>query len=302
MHLQISLIVTLLGVVAAAGKELSYKNPSLSPSARAQDLLSRMTLSEKVAQLLQGDLADWLNLTTLEVNHTALTTTLHEKAGQFYAGQPVSAEAVYSGVEVAQKYLVEHTRLGIPALVQSEGIHGLVQIGATIFPSPIGYAAAFSPALVKGLAGVVGREAKALGVCHIFAPVMDLARELRYGRVEEMFGEDPYLGGEIGYAYVTGLQETGVAATVKHFVGYGTPEGGLNMAPVHGGEREMRSVYLPPFERVVKDAKALSVMSAYHSYDGVPVAADYHLLTEVLRENWGWEYHVITDVSISRGW
>jgi beta-glucosidase len=173
---------------------------------------------------------------------------------------------------------------------------------ATIFNSPIAYACAWDPDLVYDLAAVVAKESLALGVNHLFAPVVDLARDLRFGRVEEMLGEDAHLSGELGYAFVKGLQDHGVAATVKHFAGFGTPEGGLNTAPVHGGEREMRRTYLPAFKRAIIDAEAWSVMSAYHSYDGVPAVADYHLLTEILQEEWGYKYHVMTDVGLVRSY
>ena len=131
------------------------------------------------------------------------------------------------------------------------------------------------------MASLIAQEAKSLGVNQLFAPVVDLARELRFGRVEETFGEDPYLSGEMGYAYVKGLQSGAVSAMVKHFVGFSAPEQGLNTGPVHGGERELRTTWLPPFKRAIIEAGAYAVMSAYHSYDGVPAVADHHTLTDV---------------------
>ncbi|KAI5840969.1 glycoside hydrolase superfamily [Morchella snyderi] len=272
-----------------------YKNPKASVDDRIADLISRMTLEEKVGQVMQGDVSNWLNITDGTFNRTGLVDSMSYKTGQFYIGYPVPWEWVARETLRGQKYLVEETRLGIPALVQTEGIHGFLIGNATIFNSPIAYGCAFDPDLVRQMAEVIAEEGAALGANHIFAPVVDLAREYRFGRVEEMFSEDPYLSGEYGHAYVVGLQSKKVAATVKHFAGFGTPEQGLNTAPVHGGEREMRRTYLPAFKRTIIDADAWSVMSAYHSYDGIPSAADYHLLTEVLRGEWGFKYHVMTD-------
>ncbi|KAI5781274.1 putative beta-glucosidase [Geopyxis carbonaria] len=296
ISLALSAALTVNASSALAGA--TYKNPKASVDARVADLLSRMNATEKLAQVMQGDITNWMDPDTGVFNRSGLVASMEYKAGQFYVGYPVAWEWIQRETERAQKYLVEETRLGIPALVQSEAIHGFLIGNATIFNSPIAYACAWDPKLVKKMAEVIAKESLALGVNHLFAPVVDLARELRFGRVEEMFGEDPYLSGELGYAFVRGLQENGVASTVKHFAGFGTPEQGLNTAPVHGGEREMRRTqtsYLPAFKRTIIDADAWSIMSAYHSYDGIPAAADYHLLTEVLREEWGYKYHVMTD-------
>ncbi|KAH0608344.1 uncharacterized protein H6S33_001478 [Morchella sextelata] len=290
-----SSLATALPANSSVPANAVYKNPKASVDDRIADLISRMTLEEKVGQVMQGDISNWLNVTDGTFNRTGLVDSMSYKTGQFYIGYPVPWEWVARETLRGQKYLVEETRLGIPALVQTEGIHGFLIGNATIFNSPIAYGCAFDPDLVKQMAEVIAEEGAALGANHIFAPVVDLAREFRFGRVEEMFSEDPYLSGEYGHAYVVGLQSKKVAATVKHFAGFGTPEQGLNTAPVHGGEREMRRTYLPAFKRTIIDADAWSVMSAYHSYDGIPSAADYHLLTEVLRGEWGFKYHVMTD-------
>jgi beta-glucosidase len=141
----------------------------------------------------------------------------------------------------------------------------------------------------------IGKEAKTLGVSQLFAPLADLARELRYGRVEETYGEDGYLAGEIAHAYVQGLQSEGVSAMVKHYAASSQPEQGLNTAPVHGGERELRTTWLPSYKRAIIDGGAWSVMSAYSSYDGIPQVSDEHTLTEILRGEWGYEYYVMSD-------
>lgn len=258
-----------------------YKDPHASVDDRIADLLSRMTLHDKMAQLMQGDISNWMDTTDNSFNYSGLVASMDEKAGSFYVGYPVTWSWIAENVKKGQDYLLQNTTLGIPAFVQSEGIHGFLIGNATIFNSPIGYACSFNKELVQKMAAVVAQESLALGVNQIFAPLADLARELRFGRVEETFGEDPYLTGEMAYSYVKGLQGGNVSAMVKHFAAFSAPEQGLNTAPVHGGERELRRTWLPPFKRSMIDAGAYSAMLAYNSYDGIPAVADYHTLTEV---------------------
>ncbi|KAK9478018.1 periplasmic beta-glucosidase [Lipomyces japonicus] len=297
----ICLLCLLSGVTAASLNPHTpvpvpvYKNPHASIDDRVSDLLSRMTLDEKIAQLVQGDISNWINTTTNVFNRTGLVQNMKSKASQFYAGYPMPYPWLAEGIKIGQDYLVQNTTLGIPAFVQSEGIHGFLISNATIFNSPIAHSCSWNPQLVERMAGVIAQEAKALGVNQIFAPIVDLARELRYGRVEETFGEDGYLAGELGYSYVKGLQSKNVSAMVKHFAAFASPEQGLNTGPVHGGERELRTTYLPPFKRAIIDAGALSVMSSYNSYDGVPLVVDHHVLTEILRDEWDYQYYVISD-------
>ncbi|TVY58621.1 Periplasmic beta-glucosidase [Lachnellula cervina] len=272
-----------------------YKNPHASVEARIADLLPRMTLADKTAQLVQGDISNWINTTTNAFNASGLQFNMEKRAGQFYVGYPVPQQWISEGVRIAQDYLIHNTTLGIPALVQSEGIHGFLIGNATIFNSPIAYACSWNPDLVEKMAAAIAQESLALGVNQLFAPLGDLARELRYGRVEETFGEDGYLAGEIGYSFVKGMQGGNVSATVKHFAAFGTPEQGLNTGPVHGGERELRTTYLPSYKRQIIDAGAYSIMSAYHSYDGVALIANHHILTDILRDEWGYKYWVTSD-------
>ncbi|KAL2833122.1 glycoside hydrolase superfamily [Aspergillus pseudoustus] len=283
------------GLAAAQDSSPLYKDPNAAIEDRVSDLLGRMTIEDKMAQLIQGDIGNWMNSTTGEFNYTGLVENMKVKAGMFYVGYPVPWDWIATNVKRAQDYLLENTTLGIPAFVQSEGIHGFLIGNATIFNSPIAYGCSFNRELIHEMGQMISQEARALGVNQLFAPVVDLARELRFGRVEETFSEDPYLAGEVGYSYTTGIQSLNVSAQVKHFAGFSQPEQGINTAPVHGGERYLRTTWLPSFKRAIIDAKALSVMSAYHSYDGVPAVADYHLLTEILREEWGYEYFVISD-------
>ncbi|KAL4946294.1 hypothetical protein BDV06DRAFT_208772 [Aspergillus oleicola] len=272
-----------------------YKDPNAAIEDRVSDLLGRMTIEDKMGQLIQGDITNWADPDTGEFNFTGLEENMREKAGMFYVGYPVSWDWIATNVKRGQDYLLENTTLGIPAFVQTEAIHGFLIGNATIYNSPIGYGCSFNRELIYKMGRLISQEALALGVNQLFAPVVDLARELRFGRVEETFSEDPYLAGEIGYQYVKGLQSHNVSAQVKHFAGFSQPEQGINTAPVHGGERYLRTTWLHSFKRAIIDAGALSVMSAYHSYDGIPAVADHHLLTEILREEWGYEYFVISD-------
>lgn len=272
-----------------------YKDPSASIDVRVADLLSRMTIEEKTAQLMQGDLTNWLNITNDAFNASGLADMSANKSGSFYVGHPIPQDWLANGIHQGQQYLVENTSLGIPAFVQSEGIHGFLIGNATIFTSPIGQAASFNPDLVKQSGRIVAQEAKALGVNQIFAPVQDLARELRHGRVEETYGEDAYLAGEMGHAYVKGLQENNVSAMVKHFAGFMVTEQGLNTGPAHYGERQLRTTFLPSYHRAIIDGGALAIMAAYHSIDNVPTVADHHLLTEILRDEWDYTGFVMTD-------
>lgn len=205
-----------------------YKNVATPIEERIRDLLSRMTIADKAAQLLQGDFQNWINTTTNAFNRTGLVQEMKTKAGHFYVGYAIPADWISGGTKQAQEYLLRDTALGIPAFVQSEGIHGFLVANATIFNSPIGQACSFNPDLVQKMAGFIAQESLALGVNQIFGPLADLARELRFGRVEETFGEDPFLAGEMAYSYVKGLQAGNVSAMVKHFAGFSAPEQGIS--------------------------------------------------------------------------
>ncbi|MEJ7659334.1 MAG: glycoside hydrolase family 3 protein [Hymenobacter sp.] len=201
-----------------------------------------------------------------------------------------------------QRYFVEHTRLGIPVFLHEEGLHGLAGKGSTSFPQPIALAGTFDPALVQQLYGVVAQETRSRGAHQILSPVVDVAREPRWGRCEETFGEDPYLVGEMGVAAVLGLQGDGtyrdnrhVVATLKHFAAHGQPEGGTNTAPVNVSERLLREVFLYPFKQAVERAHPGSVMASYNEIDGVPSHANHWLLTDVLRREWGFSGYVVAD-------
>jgi beta-glucosidase len=199
-----------------------------------------------------------------------------------------------------QRFLVEETRLGIPAILHEESLHGVMARDATCFPQSIGQAATFDPGLVEEAARLVGDRLRSIGASQALAPVLDITRDPRWGRIEETYGEDPYLAAVLGCAYVRGIQssEEGrrpVIATAKHMVGHGVPEGGLNTAPAHIGPRELRDAFLFPFEAAVREAGIGSVMHAYDDVDGLPCAASRELLTTILRERWGFEGIVVAD-------
>ncbi|KAI9249415.1 putative beta-glucosidase [Phascolomyces articulosus] len=276
-----------------------YLDPSADIEARVEDLLGRMNLEEKMYQLMQGNIENMID-DDMQLNATAL-----KPWGTTFAAN-MNREPLVRLVNETQAWMINDNRLGIPTIMQSEGVHGYIDVNATLFTTGIGMGCTFNPDLIHKVGDVVGTESAGIGIHNIFAPVLDLAREPRFGRIEEGYGEDTHLTGEMGKAFVEGLQgeprpgapETAkhrIAAMVKHFVGFGSPMGGLNIAPVVGGERDMRTIYLPSFKRAIVDGGALSIMSAYHAYDGVPSAIDRHTLTEVLREEWGFRGFVISD-------
>jgi beta-glucosidase len=214
------------------------------------------------------------------------------------ASNVASADAARVANEI-QRHLVGETRLGIPAIVHEEVCAGLMARGATVFPQPIGLASTWDPSLVERMATIVRTEMRAIGAHQGLSPVLDVCRDPRWGRIEETFGEDPHLVAMMGNAFVRGLQgdslEVGVVATAKHFVGYGASQGGLNWAPAHIPTRELREVYLHPFEAAVRTAGLRSVMNAYNELDGVPCGAAPELLTGILRDEWGFEGYVVAD-------
>ena len=199
-----------------------------------------------------------------------------------------------------QKWVIAHNRLGIPALFIEEGLHGFDT--GTVFPAPVNLSATWNPQIAQQTAAAIAAEARATGVGMILAPVLDLARDPRWGRIEEDFGEDPYLTGQLGLAYVRGAQGESlnsgdtVVAEPKHFAGHGSPEGGTNTSPVHLGERELRTVMLKSFEPAFREGHAMATMAAYHEIDGIPITADPFLLKTILREEWGFQGFVLSDL------
>ncbi|MBQ8600864.1 MAG: glycoside hydrolase family 3 C-terminal domain-containing protein [Clostridia bacterium] len=267
---------------------LFYQDKTHSAEARARDLLSRMTLEEKL----------------LQMNNHMHVEPLYEQLqqeGKVEARGSLFTAYLYEEehLNALQDYFVNHTRLGIPILVAFEGQRGLQNKNGTIFPQTAGVGGSFNRENVQEMAEIIGEESKIVGIRQIYAPDLDIPRDPRWGRMQECYGEDPYLVGEMGKEYVTGLQKHSVASTLKHFICYGVPEGGINIAPNHLGQREMREVMLEPFRKCVQ-AGAMSVMPAYNELDGEPLHASKRLLQGVLREELGFDGVTVTDYSAVR--
>jgi beta-glucosidase len=286
----------------------AYKNPKLPVDKRVADLLKRMTLAEKVAQL--GSVNWDKNAIDDQKTHEFLPTVAQKLMpdGIGEITRPSDRHDAKEAVVFAnaiQKYLVEKTRLGIPALMHEEALHGLQVPSGTSFPQAIGLSATFDPDLVEQVFTVAARQARARGVTHVLAPVIDVARDPRWGRIEETFGEDPYLVTRIGVAAIQGFQGRGaasapidlqhVAATAKHFTGHGTPEGGRNTAPGNFSMHVLREVFLPPFEAAVREANVATVMASYNEVDAIPSHANHWLLTDLLRGEWKFPGLVVSD-------
>jgi beta-glucosidase len=278
-----------------------YRDPSLSIEERATDLLGRMTLEEKLAQL--GSCWSFELLTNMALDRAKVQARLGQGIGhvtRLAGATNLHRPQVAELANAIQRFLVEETRLGIPAIVHEECLHGLLALDSVCFPQSIGQAATWDPELVAEMAGRLGRELRAAGAHQALAPILDIARDPRWGRVEETYGEDPYLVAELGAAYIRGLQGAGaltegVMATAKHMVGHGLPEGGLNHAPSHIGPRELVDEFLFPFEAAVRTAGLGSMMHAYDDLDGMPCVASRDLLTETLRRRWGFDGVVVAD-------
>ena len=298
-------------LIEAQGPPL-YRQAAAPVDARVADLLGRMTIEEKVAQLLgvwnrkremqdaQGRF-DPANAKALLGNGIGEVSRPSEVARPTSGAPYRTAREQALFVNAVQKWLVENTRLGIPAMFHEEALHGLVAPGGTHFPVPIGLASAWDPALVERLMGVAALEGRARGTQHVLSPVVDLGRDPRWGRIEETYVEDPYLVTQMGVAAVRGYQGTSlplaadkVFATLKHFAGHGSHEGGVNTAPALVPERLLRAELLVPFQAAVK-AGAYTVMPSYNEVDGIPAHANSWLLTDVLRREWGFSGLVVSD-------
>jgi len=277
-----------------------FKDLSRSTTERVEDLLSQMTLDEKIAQM--GSCWVYQLLEKLEFSPAKAQPLLSSGIGHVTrvggASNVLPAESAVLTNRI-QKFLIENTRLGIPAVVHEECCSGYMARGATVFPQAIGVASAWEPELVEAMSDAIRAQMRSIGAHHALSPVLDITRDARWGRTEETFGEDPYLVARLGVAYIKGLQgpdlRNGVAATGKHFVGYGMSEGGMNWAPPHLAPRELREVYLFPFEAAVREAGMASIMNAYHELDGVPCGSSKELLTTILREQWGFNGTVVSD-------
>ena len=278
----------------------AYKDKNNCIDDRVEDLIQRMTLEEKIAQLtsiwsyevfsnghFSGEKAD-------QKIQNGIGQITRPGGATFLEPRDLAAF-----INQIQEYLMKNTRLGIPAMLHEECLCGYLTKNATMFPQMIGLASAWDEGLVEDVAGAIRDELRTVNAHQALSPLMDVTRDPRWGRTEETFGEDPYLVGALGSAYVKGLQtediKRGVVATLKHFVGYGVSEGGMNWAPPHIPNREMREVFLLPFERAIREAGAKSVMNGYHELDSVPCGASKWLLTQVLRNEWEFDGIVVSD-------
>lgn len=282
-----------------------YEDPSQPIDKRIQDLLNQMTLEEKTCQLatlygyrrvLRDSLPtpEWKNaiwkdgIANIDEHLNGLRKT------EFSYPYSKHAEAI----NIVQRWFVEETRLGIPVDFSNEGIHGLNHDRATPLPAPIAIGSTWNKNLVREAGQIAGREAKALGYTNVYAPILDLARDPRWGRVLECYGEDPYLVASMGKEMVEGIQEKGVAATLKHYAVYSVPKGGRDgnaRTDPHVAPREMHQLHLYPYRKIVRDSQPLGIMSSYNDYDGIPVSASYYFLTELLRQQYGFKGYVVSD-------
>ncbi|KQM94427.1 glycoside hydrolase [Sphingomonas sp. Leaf22] len=305
-----------------SAERMLYKDASQPVAARAEDLLRRMTLEEKVAQMIgvwekKGDIQDAKgNFSAAKAsrvfpNGLGQITRPSDKRGVTASNNAagVAADAVNRTaqetadyINAAQRWAVENTRLGIPMIMHEEALHGYVARGATSFPQSIALASSWDPALVERVFGVAAREMRARGANLALAPVVDVARDPRWGRIEETYGEDPVLVGEMGLAAIRGFQgttlplaPTKVMVTLKHMTGHGQPENGTNVGPANISERTLRENFFPPFERAVKELPVQAVMASYNEIDGIPSHANKWLLDDVLRREWGYKGSVVSD-------
>ncbi len=287
-----------------------YEDPSQPIDSRIEDLLSQMTLEEKTCQMA-----------TLYGYHRVLADSLPTEAwkrdiikdgigniDEHLNGLAYNdyAQTEYSwppsqhvrAINQVQRFFIEDTRLGIPVDFTNEGIRGLCHHGATSFPAQIGVGSTWNVELVKQIARITGSEAKALAYSNIYSPIMDIARDPRWGRTVECFGEDPFLVTTFGLEMVNGIQNQGVASTAKHYAVYSAPKGGRDGAvrtDPHITERELHEIYLEPFKAVVEEADILGLMSSYNDYNAIPISGSYYFLTELLRNQWGFKGYVVSD-------
>jgi beta-xylosidase len=282
-----------------------WQDDCLSAEERVTDLLGRMTLAEKIGQLRGA----WVNQDSTDGvaphQHDFAEEETFDWAAEISSGlgqltRPFGTAPVEPGMGAralarTQAEVMAASRFGIPALAHEECLTGFMAWGATVYPTPLAWAATFDPELVERMAGQIGTSMRGVGVHQGLAPVLDVTRDPRWGRTEETLGEDPYLVATMGTAYVRGLEAAGVIATLKHFAGYSASRAGRNFGPVGVGPRELADVLLPPFEMAIRDGGARSAMASYAEIDGVPTTADPRLLTDLLRGTWGFEGTVVSD-------
>ncbi len=272
---------------------LPYQDPSLPTEARVEDLLGRMTLEEKIAQM--SHIHSWQIYDGQKLDKTKLKEKCRDLPYGFFEGFPLTAESVKKNFHEVQKYLLEKTRLGIPAFPCGESLHGVIQEGCTVYPQTIAVGSTFNPDLAREMTKYISGELNTLGIKQVFAPCMDVVREIRWGRTEESFGEDPWLCSVMSLAQVRGYLDGGTSPMLKHYGPHGKPNSGLNIASVECGTRDLFDIYLKPFETVIEKTPVMAVMSSYNSWNHIPNSASHFLLTDILRGKFGFRGYVYTD-------
>ena len=306
--LSLSIIISVTAVFPVSGQNavLPYQDASLPVEMRVSDLLSRMTLEEKVTQMKMKSMNSLKKDGEWDLSKESLDAMFDGESIGCLESPFLEHNQIARASEAVDRYLRENTRLGIPAIQIAECLHGHLSLGTTIFPQSIGLGSTWNPELIRRMASVIAEEASLAGVDQALSPLFDLSRDPRFGRVEECYGEDPFLVKQMGVAFVKGLQGDPeatrkglapgkIAATGKHFVAYSNPEAGINLAPALIGERSLRELYLYPFEGVVKEANIYSIMPGYHEVDGVPMHANRWLINDILRDEWGFDGYVFAD-------
>lgn len=296
-------LTTILSLMNVSGQ--IYKDPKRPVEERVQDLLSRMTPEEKFWQLfmIPGDVGvDTTKYKTgifgLQVNTIGQSGAAAGQMLTYKAGN--SAEETAVRINAIQKYFIQKSRLGIPIIPFDEALHGLVRNGATAFPQSIALAATWNPELVNQVAEAIAIECSSRGIRQILSPVVNVATDVRWGRTEETYGEDPFLVSEMGVAYVSAFENNGIITSPKHFVA-NVGDGGRDSYPIYWNERYMREIILPPFEACFKRGGSRSVMTSYNSYNGTPCTANSWLLNQILKKEWGFNGFVISDAGGTGG-
>lgn len=280
-------------VSSVQAQQAPYKNPLVPTEMRVNDLLQRMTLKEKIAQIRH--LHSWDVFEGQQLNPDRLAQMCAAGGFGFFEGFPLTAVSTRKAFREIQTYLVEKTRLGIPGFSVAESLHGVVQDGATIYPQNIAMGSTFNVDLAYEKTRQISGELNTMGVKQVLAPCIDVVRDLRWGRVEESFGEDPFLCSRMAVSEVKGYMEHGISPMLKHYGPHGNPLGGLNLASVECGVRDLFDIYLKPFETVCKETGIMAVMSSYNSWNREPNSASYFMLTEILRNTFGFRGYVYSD-------
>lgn len=278
--------ITIAGNAFSSNKDKPlYKDKNAPIEQRVEDLLSRMTLEEKVRQMENKPCS----------NPDEIEKTFQGQSYGCTHDMSLPAKECAQLFYETQKYMLTKTRLGIPLLPAAEGIQGILQNECTLFPHALAQGSTFNPRLIQRMTEAAGEEARVIGIRQVLSPVLDIARDLRWGRIEETFGEDPFLIAEMGIHFINGYHKYDIACMPKHFVAHGTPTGGLNCASVSGGERDLRSLYLYPFQKVIAATRPYAVMSAYSAYDGVATSGSSYYMTDILRGELGFNGYVYSD-------